>query len=103
MRTQFLSVLILSSGLAASAQTNYDAKILEYTGLKYPCAGAATPVVRIKNIGTQTMSGCVVETWKNGLFDNSFNWNLAVPAPTGATRQPALPVINGVNDGDLLE
>jgi hypothetical protein len=67
MRPLFLSVLLLSSSVATIAQTNYDARILEYTGLKYPCAGGATPVVRIKNIGTQTMSGCVVETWKNGL------------------------------------
>ena len=103
MRTQFLSVLILSSGVAASAQTNYDAKILEYTGLKYPCAGGATPVVRIKNIGTQTMSGCVVETWKNGLQVNSFDWQLAVPALSGETRQPTLPAVPNVQLGDDLE
>ncbi|MBK9286951.1 MAG: T9SS type A sorting domain-containing protein [Flavobacteriales bacterium] len=98
--TLFVALLL---SVNASAQFAYDAGIVDYVGLKYPCDGAVVPTLRIQNQGTNTMSTCVVETWKNGLFDNSFNWNLAVPAPTGATRQPALPVINGVNDGDLLE
>lgn len=99
---QSLLIALLLS-VNASAQLAYDAGIVDYVGLKYPCDGAVVPTLRIQNQGTNTMSTCVVETWKNGLFDNSFNWILTVPAPTGATRQPALPVINGVNDGDLLE
>lgn len=84
-----------------SAQT-YDARIDSYVGLTYPCNGLVTPVLRIQNMGSATMSTCVVETWKNGLVDNSFNWILGVPAVTGAFRQPAMPTI-AVVPGDQLE
>ena len=103
MRVPHILLVALLLSVNASAQFAYDAGIVDYVGLKYPCDGAVVPTLRIQNQGTNIMSTCVVETWKNGLFENSFNWNLAIPAPTGATRQPALPVINGVNDGDLLE
>lgn len=93
--------LVLALGTAA--QSTYDAAIVDYVGLKYPCDGEVVPTLRIQNQGTATMGTCVVETWKNGAIDNSFNWVLAVPAVTGATRQPALPVITGVQPGDILE
>jgi hypothetical protein len=99
-------ILLLPSlllALAASAQSTYDAAIVDYVGLKYPCDGEVVPTLRIQNQGTATMGTCVVETWKNGAIDNSFNWVLAVPAVTGAVRQPALPVITGVQPGDVLE
>lgn len=103
MKRLVLGTLPFLFALPLLAQTTYDAKILEYTGLKYACGGAATPVVRIKNIGTATMSGCVVETWKNGLIQNSFDWQLAIPAASGETRQPALPTVAGLQPGDALE
>ncbi len=87
--------------IAGVAQT-YDARIDSYVGLKYPCDGMVTPVLRIQNMGTETMSTCVVETWKNGLVDNTFNWILAIPAVTGAYRQPAMPTI-AASPGDELE
>lgn len=99
-------ILLLPSlllALAAGAQSTYDAAIVDYVGLKYPCDGEVVPTLRIQNQGTATMGTCVVETWKNGAIDNSFNWVLAVPAVTGAVRQPALPVITGVQPGDVLE
>ena len=58
--------------LVASAQTVYDARIDDYRGLKYACDGSVTPVLRIQNVGSATMSTCVVETWKNGVVDNTF-------------------------------
>jgi hypothetical protein len=50
------------------------------------------------------MGTCVVETWKNGLMVNSFNWILAVPAMPGQVRQPSLPPVGGgVQADDVLE
>ncbi|MBK8499708.1 MAG: T9SS type A sorting domain-containing protein [Flavobacteriales bacterium] len=85
------------------AQTTYDARILDYVGQKYPCEGGTTPILKIRNEGSASMGGCVVETWKNGLFVSSFNWQLAIPAVTGETRQPALPPIGVVLPSDELE
>lgn len=85
-----------------NAQTTYDARIEDYRGLSYPCDGSVIPVLQIKNIGSATMSTCVVETWKNGVIDNTFNWILAVPAATGQTRQPSFPPI-AVVPGDEIE
>lgn len=87
----------------AAAQFTYDARILEYTGLRHACGSETTPVLKIQNVGTATMGTCVVETWKNGLMVNSFNWVLAVPATMGSVRQPALPAVPGVGVGDVLE
>jgi predicted RNA-binding protein with TRAM domain len=98
---RYLLIPIALSSLHAGAQT-YDARIDSYVGLDYACNGLVTPVLRIQNMGSATMSTCVVETWKNGLVDNSFNWILAVPALTGAYRQPAMPTIP-VAPGDQLE
>ena len=86
-----------------TAQNTYDARILDYAGLKYPCEGASAPVLKIQNVGTATMGTCVVETWKNGLMVNTFNWILAVPALTGQVRQPVLPLVPEVQPGDELE
>jgi hypothetical protein len=87
----------------AAAQYTHDARILEYTGLRHACGTETTPVLKIQNVGTATMGTCVVETWKNGLMVNSFNWVLAVPATMGSIRQPALPAVPGVAQGDVLE
>ena len=98
-------LFLLFAGIAAFAcagQSTYDAKILEYTGLRYACEGSGTPVLKIQNAGSAAMGTCVVETWKNGLVVNSFNWILAVPALQGEVRQPALPVVP-VDPGDELE
>ncbi len=99
------SLLPLFAGIASLAcpgQSTYDAKILEYTGLRYACEGSGTPVLKIQNAGSATMGTCVVETWKNGLMVNTFNWILAVPALQGEVRQPALPSVP-VDPGDQLE
>lgn len=103
MLRSFLSIALLAAALLATGQATYDAKILDYTGLRYSCEGSGTPVLKIQNAGSATMGTCVVETWKNGLMVNSFNWILAVPALTGDVRQPALPVVPGLEPGDQLE
>ncbi|MCB0764186.1 MAG: hypothetical protein KDB84_05745, partial [Flavobacteriales bacterium] len=97
-----LSVLLLTVGTALSAQATYDARFEEYVGLKYPCGGEVVPVVKIRNQGSAAMSGCVVDTWKNGLMVNSFDWQLAVPALQGEARTPALPAVQ-IEPGDELE
>ncbi len=100
------SALSLFFGLAmasATAQNDYDARILSYEGLKFSCEGSVQPNLKIQNVGGQSMSTCVVETWKNGLQVNSFNWILAIPALSGDVRQPALPPIGDVLPGDEVE
>lgn len=97
-------LLVAFAGVAAiaSAQHTYDARILDYVGLKYPCEDEVVPVVKIRNEGAAAMSGCVVDTWKNGILVNSFDWQLAVPALQGEARTPALPAVP-VSPGDQLE
>ncbi|MBK8228574.1 MAG: T9SS type A sorting domain-containing protein [Flavobacteriales bacterium] len=97
-------LFLISCALAVNcaAQTTYDARILDYTGLRYACEGEGLPVLKIQNAGSATMGTCVVETWKNGLMVNSFDWILAVPALQGEVRQPALPSVP-VDPGDQLE
>ncbi|MEO8067392.1 MAG: T9SS type A sorting domain-containing protein [Flavobacteriales bacterium] len=97
-----LTTAVALSAIIANAQTTYDARIEDYKGLKYPCDGSVIPVLQIKNIGSATMSTCVVETWKNGAIDNTFNWILGVPAATGQLRQPSFPPI-AVAPGDEIE
>jgi hypothetical protein len=89
--------------VALQAQNANDARILEYTGLRHACDGSVTPVLKIQNVGTNTMLTCVVETWKNGLMANSFNWILSVSATPNAVRQPALPLVDDVAVDDVLE
>lgn len=88
---------------SALAQATYDARIMDYMGLRYTCSDVAEPVLKIANNGTATMLTCVVETWKNGLQVGSFNWELAVPALQGDVRQPLLPPVADVVPGDVLE
>jgi len=102
-RNTLLLLSLLAIGPVCLAQTTYDARILEYVGLKYPCDDGATPILKIRNEGSATMSGCVVETWKNGLIVNTFDWQLAVPALQGQTRQPLFPPVPDVDPGDELE
>ena len=96
-----LPILVFAGMLSGHAQS-YDASLHAYMGIPFPCAGEVTPVVRIKNTGTVTMTGCVVDTWKNGVLVNSFDWQLSVPAVQNAIRMPALPTIE-VEEGDVLE
>lgn len=104
MRYSFLlSVLtLLNTPVMVMAQSDYDATIVAYRGLRFPCGDLLTPVLRIKNTGAQVMTGCVVETWKNGLMINSFDWQLAIGAVPDEERQPAFPVVS-VMTGDVLE
>lgn len=86
------------------AQGNqYDSRIDSYVGLRYPCDGTVQPVLRIQNVGGQTMTSCDIDVLKNGVANNTFNWVLASPAATNEFRQPALPVVTGVQPGDILE
>lgn len=101
MHTPSTLVLVLLAATAA-AQTTYDARIEAYTGLEHACDGNAGPAARIKNVGSTTMSTCVVETWKNGVMDNSFNWILGVPAATGESRTPSFPPVPAA-PGDVIE
>lgn len=99
--------LLMSASLAAMvgiAQSNqYDSRIDTYVGLRYPCDGTVQPVLRIQNVGGETMTSCDIDILKNGVTDNTFNWILGVPAATNEFRQPVLPVVTGVLPGDILE
>ena len=97
-----LFLISCAFAINCTAQTTFDARILDYTGLRYACEGESVPVLKIQNAGSATMGTCVVETWKNGLVVNTFNWILAVPASQGDVRQPALPSVP-VDPGDQLE
>lgn len=85
-----------------SGQAQYDARILSYEGLGQVCDGMVQPRLKIMNQGSQVMSTCVVETWKNGFMNNSFNWELAVGAVQDEVRQPTFPPVEVV-EGDVLE
>lgn len=101
---RFLLFMFLSASmLPLCAQNDFDARIIEYTGLRFACGTEGTPVLKIRNVGTEAMATCVVETWKNGIMVNSFDWVLAVPALEGETRQPTLPVLPLLAAGDALE
>ena len=101
------ATLLISSALATVAglaQSNqYDSRIDSYVGLRYPCDGTVQPVLRIQNVGGETMTSCDIDVLKNGVTDNTFNWVLGVPAATNEFRQPALPVVTNVLPGDILE
>lgn len=97
----FVSGLIATAALAQ--QNQYDSRIDSYVGLRYPCDGSVQPVLRIQNVGGETMTSCDIDILKNGIADNTFNWILGVPAATNEFRQPALPVMTGVQPGDILE
>ena len=99
---RFLFLLAFLTPFLASAQNDYDARIVAYRGLRYPCVDSVTPVLRIQNAGAQAMNSCVVETWKNGVVENSFDWQLAIAAVTNEERQPAFPTV-AATAGDVLE
>ena len=99
---RYFVILACLSSFLASAQNDYDARIVAYRGLRYPCVDSVTPVLRIQNAGAQAMNSCVVETWKNGVVDNSFDWQLAIAAVTNEERQPAFPTV-AATAGDVLE
>lgn len=100
MRVHLILALVLP--ILASAQNDHDARILAYRGLRYACGDSVTPVLRIENAGSTSMFSCVVETWKNGAVDNTFDWVLALPAITNEVRQPAFPAVAAM-EGDVLE
>ena len=106
MRPNTFSLVVLMALMPVSAllaQNQYDARIETYKGLTYSCDGEVTPVLRIQNAGSNSMFSCVVETWPNGVVDNSFDWLLPNAALPLEYRQPSFPVVSGVVDGDVLE
>lgn len=106
MRTRYTLLPILGFAIAsvAHAQGNqFDSRIDSYVGLRYPCDGTVQPVLRVQNVGGETMTSCDIDILKNGLAEGTFNWILGVPAATSEFRQPALPVMTGVVPGDVLE
>lgn len=100
MRQLALAIFLIPA--LALGQAQYDARILGYEGLGQVCQGMVQPRLKIMNQGTAVMTSCVVETWKNGFIDNSFNWELAVGAVQDEVRQPTFPAVE-VSHGDLLE
>ena len=100
----FLTLPLLLCATVAQAQQNqYDSRIESYVGLRYSCDGVVQPVLRIQNVGGETMTSCDIDILKNGFTNSTFNWVLANPAATGQTRQPVLPFVSGVLQGDVLE
>lgn len=97
----FLCAGMLNATLCA--QFTHDARIEDDLGLRQLCDGQVIPVLKIRNVGTEIMSGCVVETWKNGVQVGSFDWQLAVPAAQGELRQPSFPAVSDVAPGDVLQ
>ena len=103
IRTTLLIPAVVA-GLSLFAQGNlYDSRIDSYVGLRYPCDGTVQPVLRVQNVGGETMTSCDIDVLKNGVANNTFNWVLATPAATGEFRQPALTTVTGVQPGDVLE
>ncbi|MBL7952029.1 MAG: hypothetical protein JNM62_09940 [Flavobacteriales bacterium] len=96
-------LLVTLLAQASGAQFTYDARIEGDLSLHQVCEDRVVPVLKIRNSGTATMHGCVVETWKNGLVQSSFDWQLAVPALTGQVRQPIFPEVMDVVEGDVIE
>jgi hypothetical protein len=95
--------LLLSATVVTAQQNQYDSRIESYVGLRYVCDGVVQPVLRIQNVGGETMTSCDIDILKNGFTNSTFNWVLANPAAPGQTRQPVLPVVSGVLQGDVLE
>ncbi|MEZ4738900.1 MAG: hypothetical protein R2818_05970 [Flavobacteriales bacterium] len=100
-RSKLLALTTLLFPALCTAQATYDARIVQYVGTTYACDGEVRPIMKIINNGTETMIGCVVETWKNGLLDNSFDWQLPIPA-TGPGAHAFVPCSGG-RPGDMLE
>lgn len=102
MRALILILLFAHTSFQLRGQAIYDARIEDYVGLRYACDGMVQPVLKIANNGTETMFGCVVETWKNGAFTSSFDWQLATPALEGQVRTPLIPEVPA-DPSDVLE
>lgn len=94
-------ITIVASGL--HAQEVYDATIQDYVGHRHTCDGNLTPVLRIINSGSVVMSACVIDIWKNGIAQSSFDWQLAIAAEPGEEREPVLPALQGISPSDQLE
>ncbi len=62
MKKLLLFSLLLFAVPDLHAQQEYDARILNYRGLRFTCGDSLTPVLRIQNAGSQSMFTCVVET-----------------------------------------
>ncbi len=106
MRTRYTLLPIAAFAFIATAHAQdnqYDSRIDSYVGLRYPCDGSVQPVLRIQNVGGETMTSCDIDVLKNGIANNTFNWILGVPAVPGDFRQPALPMMTDVQPGDVLE
>jgi hypothetical protein len=103
MRSVFTFLFAGLLSVSLRAQFPHDARIEDDLGLRQLCNGQVIPVLKIRNVGTEIMSGCVVETWKNGVQVGSFDWQLAVPAAQGELRQPSFPAVSDVAPGDVLQ
>lgn len=103
MRSVFTLLFVGLLRATLCAQFSHDARIEDDLGLRQLCDGQVIPVLKIRNVGTEIMSGCVVETWKNGVQVGSFDWQLAVPAAQGELRQPSFPAVSDVAPGDVLQ
>lgn len=98
------SAIALSLTITVCGQGNqFDSRIDSYVGLRHPCDGSVQPVLRIQNVGGETMTSCDIDILRNGLAETTFNWVLGSPAATNEFRQPALPTMAGVQPGDVLE
>ncbi|HNA33449.1 MAG TPA: hypothetical protein PL106_10040, partial [Flavobacteriales bacterium] len=75
--------------MAFGQANQFDSRIDSYVGLRYPCDGGVQPVLRVQNVGSETMTSCDIDVIKNGLSEGTFNWVLGVPAATNQFRQPA--------------
>lgn len=103
MKRTSLSVAVLFVLSGTNAQFTNDARIEGDVTLRHRCGDEVVPVMKIRNVGTEVMFTCVVETWKNSVQVGSFDWQLAVPASEGQLRQPTFPAVTGVAEGDLIE
>ncbi|HMU13891.1 MAG: T9SS type A sorting domain-containing protein [Bacteroidetes bacterium] len=101
--TLFPVAAITFATMAFGQANQFDSRIDSYVGLRYPCDGGVQPVLRVQNVGSETMTSCDIDVIKNGLSEGTFNWVLGVPAATNQFRQPALPPMSGVVPGDVLE
>lgn len=100
-RAVTLLAVVVVLPLSIVAQFDLDARILDYKGSKFLCEGTVTPKLIIRNEGNMAMSGCVAETWKTGVIVNTFDWQLAIPAVQGGSRQPVFPDVPDENaDGN---
>ncbi|MBL0044422.1 MAG: T9SS type A sorting domain-containing protein [Flavobacteriales bacterium] len=101
--TLCLLTALLATSISYAQMNSFDSRIDSYVGLRYTCDGSVQPVLRIQNVGGETMTSCDIDILKNGVTNSTFNWILASPAATGQFKQPALPVVSGVLPGDVLE